>query len=74
MLKLSLVRKAPYNSLQKVEVNIESLSEIILRGMPWSLTMSRMNTCATVGVVKVVRIGEKWATLVNVSTVTMMAS
>ena len=58
MLKLSLVPKASYISLQKDDVNKESLS----------------NTYATVGVVKFFQIGEKWETLVKVSIVTMMAS
>ena len=59
MLKLSLVPSNVYNSLQNEEVNKESLFDIILQGIPWSLTMSCKNTCATAGAVKVVRMGEK---------------
>ena len=59
MLKLNLVPSDVCNSLQKDDVNKESLLDIILRGMPWSLTISHKNTYATVGVVKVVQTGEK---------------
>ena len=74
VLKLSLVPKAACNSLQKDDVNKESLSKMILWGMPWSQMMSQKNTYATIIVVNVVQIDKKWANLVNLSTIMMMMS
>ena len=59
VLKLSLLSNATCNTLQKDEVNGESLSEMILQGILWSLTMSQKNTWAMSYVVYVVHNGEK---------------
>ena len=59
MLKLIFLPSDVFDSLQKDDVNKESLLDIILQGMPWSLTISHKNTYAIASVVKVVQTSEK---------------
>ena len=66
--------KSTNDSFQNLEVNFASLSDTIFFGTPCNLPTSQMNTCATSLAENVEFTGMKYATFVNLCTITMMES
>ena len=64
----------PNKPFQKVDVDLASLSEIIIFGTPCNLTISFRNPYATWAIPKVDFTGMKCATFVKVSTTTITES
>ena len=67
---LSIVPLWSINYFQKLLRKMGSLSDTMPWGKPWNLTTLSTNTLATLTAINPCFKGEKWATLVNLSTTT----
>ena len=72
--KRSVVSVSANNSCQKSERNRASRSEMMLRGNPCMRTMLSRKSLASCGASALVVVGIKCAILVNLSTMTKIAS